>query len=40
MLNTRNKILDNLDADLICISNQEPIKLSLTSCAQGTWEVL
>lgn len=36
MLNTRNKVLNNLEADTTCISNQGPIKFVLTSCAQGT----
>lgn len=39
MLNTRNKMLNNLEVDMTCISNQEPVKLALTSCAQGTCKI-
>ena len=31
-LNTWNKVLDNLEADLTCIPNQIPIKLALFLC--------
>ena len=32
ILNTQNKVLDNLEADLTCISNQIPIKLAFFLC--------
>lgn len=34
MLDTKNKMLNNLEVDMTFISNQEPVKLALTSCAQ------
>ena len=32
ILNTQNKVLDNLEADLTCISNQIPIKIDFFLC--------
>lgn len=39
MLNTGNKMLNNLEVDMTCIFNQEPVKIALTFCALGTCKI-